>query len=249
MIASRRSRLELHYKYLVFDGLSGKKFSLFWGLLPFILNVQAICQICCNFGHCLGLFMLCIWLCSMIVLLLLCFESRPENTDIFKVWYLKESELLQSVSVLDSGTVIKGTAKSTTNCILRSVRKVCVHDIVWIASYSADCCFLYRSLSWSQQHYRFTIFLAASVSFSNIWQSLLDFDWSGSKNRCEALGACVLLKNHQYIVSSQHLRQIECLVFQIVVHLAHLSSQIDAHRSRTLHIYGTQLPQINANDV
>lgn len=223
MIASRRSRLELHYKYLVFDGLSGKKFSLFWGLLPFILNVQAICQICCNFGHCLGLFMLCIWLCSMIVLLLLCFESRPENTDIFKVWYLKESELLQSVSVLDSGTVIKGTAKSTTNCILRSVRKVCVHDIVWIASYSADCCFLYRSLSWSQQHYRFTIFLAASVSFNNIWQSQLDFDWSGSKNRCEALGACVLLKNHQYMVSSQHLRQIECLVFQIVVqwHISH----------------------------
>jgi len=49
--------------------------------------------------------------CSMIVLLLLCFESRPENTDIFKVRYLKESELLQSVSVLDSGTVFKGTAK------------------------------------------------------------------------------------------------------------------------------------------
>lgn len=101
-------------------------------------NVQAICQICCNFGHCLGLFMLCIWLCSMIVLLLLCFESRPENTDIFKVRYLKESELLQSVSVLDSGTVIKGTANLTTNCILRSVQKVCVHNIVWNVSHTVQ---------------------------------------------------------------------------------------------------------------
>jgi len=74
----------------------------------------------------------------MIVLLLLCFESRPENTDIFKVRYLKESELLQSVSVLDSGTVIKGTAKSTTNCILRSVQKVCVYNVVWNASHTVQ---------------------------------------------------------------------------------------------------------------
>jgi len=76
--------------------------------------------------------------CSMIVLLLLCFESRPENTDIFKVRYLKESELLLSVSVLESGTVFKGTAKATTNCILRSVQKVCVHDVVWNASHTVQ---------------------------------------------------------------------------------------------------------------
>lgn len=119
---------------------------------------------------------------------------------------------------------IQGDSKGNHKLHLKECAKsVCAWCCLERLTYSADCCFICRSLSWSQQHYRFTIFLAASVSFNNIWQSLLDFDWSGSKNRCETLGVCVLLKNHQSIVSSQHLRQIQCLVFQIVVqwHIFH----------------------------
>jgi hypothetical protein len=137
--------------------------------------------------------------------------------------YLKESELSQSVSVLDSGTVIKGTAKSTTNCILRSVQKVCVHDIVWNASHTVQTVVFSidhwadpNSITGSQFSW-LPLFL--SIIFDKVCWILIDLVQKTDVKLLE----CVLLKNHQSIVSSQHLRQIQCLVFQIVVqwHIFH----------------------------
>jgi hypothetical protein len=179
MIASWRSRLELHYKYLVFDGLSGQFFSLFWRTSSSLHNnVQAICQICCNFGHCLGLFMLCIWLCSMIVLLLLCFESRPENTDIFKVKISQREWTVAVCECFGFWHSNQGDIKVDHKLHLKECAKsVCVQCCLECLTYSADCCFLYQSLSWSQQHYRFTVSwlpLFLSIIFDKVCWILID---------------------------------------------------------------------------